>query len=34
MGYASALAYVLFVIIVGLTLFQFWFQKRWVHYEL
>ena len=34
MGYASALAYVLFVIIVSLTLFQFWFQKRWVHYEL
>lgn len=34
MGYASSLAYVLFVIIVSLTLFQFWFQKRWVHYEL
>ena len=34
MGYASALAYVLFVIIVSLTLFQFWFQRRWVHYEL
>jgi multiple sugar transport system permease protein len=34
MGYASALAYVLFVIIVSLTMFQFWFQKRWVHYEL
>ena len=34
MGYASALAYILFVIIVSLTLFQFWFQKRWVHYEL
>ncbi|MBV7332140.1 sugar ABC transporter permease [Chloroflexi bacterium TSY] len=34
MGYASALAYVLFVIIVMLTLFQFWFQRRWVHYEI
>lgn len=34
MGYASALAYVLFVIIVGMTLFQFWFQRRWVHYEI
>ncbi|MFN8494641.1 MAG: sugar ABC transporter permease [Caldilineaceae bacterium] len=34
MGYASALAYVLFMIIVVLTLFQFSLQKRWVHYEL
>lgn len=34
MGYASALAYVLFIIIVALTLFQFWFQRRWVHYEI
>lgn len=34
MGYASALAYVLFMVIVVLTLFQFSLQKRWVHYEL
>jgi multiple sugar transport system permease protein len=34
MGYASALAYILFVIIVALTLFQFSLQQRWVHYEL
>jgi multiple sugar transport system permease protein len=34
MGYASALAYILFVIIVVLTLFQFSLQQRWVHYEL
>lgn len=34
MGYASTLAYVLFVIIVVLTLIQFYLQRRWVHYEL
>jgi len=34
MGYASALAYVLFAIILVLTLFQFRGQSRWVHYEL
>lgn len=34
MGYASTLAYVLFVIIVVLTLIQFALQRRWVHYEL
>lgn len=33
MGYASALAYVLFFILLGLTAFQFRMQKRWVHYE-
>ncbi len=33
MGYASALAWELFVIVVGLTLVQFWSQKHWVHYE-
>ena len=33
MGYASALAWILFVIILGLTLAQLWFSKRWVHYE-
>lgn len=34
MGYASALAYILFAIILLLTLFQFRLQSRWVHYEL
>jgi multiple sugar transport system permease protein len=33
MGYASALAYVLFIIILVLTLIQFRFEKRWVHYD-
>lgn len=32
-GYASALAYVLFVIIMILTLIQFGLQKKWVFYE-
>lgn len=31
-GYASALAWVLFAIILAATLLQFWGQKRWVHY--
>jgi len=31
-GYASAAAWVLFAIILGATLLQFWGQKRWVHY--
>jgi multiple sugar transport system permease protein len=34
MGYASALAYILFFIILVLTLIQFRGQSRWVHYEL
>ena len=33
MGYASALAYVLFVIIAVVTFVQFRLQRRWVHYE-
>lgn len=33
MGYASALAYVLFFILLALTLIQLRLQKRWVHYE-
>jgi multiple sugar transport system permease protein len=33
MGYASALAWVLFAIVLALTLFQLWLSKRWVHYE-
>lgn len=33
MGYASALAWILFVIIISVTLFQIWLSKRWVYYE-
>lgn len=33
MGYASALAWVLFFIILALTLVQLWLAKRWVYYE-
>jgi multiple sugar transport system permease protein len=33
MGYASALAWILFVIMMALTLFQMWLSRRWVHYE-
>lgn len=32
-GYASAMAYVLFVVIMLFTLLQFLMQKRWVHYS-
>lgn len=34
MGYASALAWVIFAIILALTLFQFKIAPRWVHYEV
>lgn len=33
MGYASALALELFVILVGFTIAQFWISQRWVYYE-
>jgi multiple sugar transport system permease protein len=33
MGYASALAWILFLIILSMTLFQMWLSKRWVYYE-
>lgn len=33
MGYASALAWVLFLIILTLTIIQFRFAQRWVYYE-
>ena len=33
MGYASAIAWVIFVIILVLTGIQLWAQKYWVHYE-
>lgn len=32
-GYASAIAFILFLIIFALTLLQWQFRKRWVHYE-
>ncbi|MFF4772628.1 carbohydrate ABC transporter permease [Microtetraspora fusca] len=32
MGYASAIAWVLFVLVLALTLVQFRLQRRWVHY--
>ena len=34
MGYASALAYILFAIILALTVVQFKLQARWVSYDL
>lgn len=34
MGYASAMAWVLFVVILVLTLIQFKLSKRWVYYEM
>ena len=33
MGYASALAWILFMIILGLTLLQLWGSSKWVYYE-
>jgi multiple sugar transport system permease protein len=33
MGYASAMAWVLFAIILLITLFQLWLARRWVFYE-
>ena len=33
MGYASSLAWVMFVMIMALTGFQFWLQRKWVHYD-
>jgi multiple sugar transport system permease protein len=33
MGYASALAWILFAVIFALTMFQLWSSKRWVHYQ-
>lgn len=33
MGYASAVSFTLFVILIVLTLFQFWGARKWVHYE-
>lgn len=33
MGYAAAISMTLFVVILALTLLQFWGSRRWVHYE-
>ncbi len=33
MGYASAMAWILFVIVLALTLVQLWLSKKWVHYD-
>lgn len=33
MGYAAAMAWVLFAIILVLTLFQMWLSSKWVYYE-
>ena len=33
MGYASALAWGLFFIVLSVTLLQFWLARRWVYYE-
>ncbi len=33
MGYASAMAWVLFLIVLVLTLIQLYFSKKWVHYD-
>ncbi len=33
MGYASALAWILFVIVLMLTMLQLWLSKKWVHYD-
>lgn len=33
MGYASAIAWVMFAMIMALTAFQFWMQRKWVHYD-
>jgi ABC-type sugar transport system permease subunit/ABC-type glycerol-3-phosphate transport system substrate-binding protein len=33
MGYASAMAWVLFLIVLALTLFQMWIGRRWIQYE-
>jgi len=32
-GYASAIAFVLFIVVVSLTALQFRVQRKWVHYE-
>jgi multiple sugar transport system permease protein len=33
MGYASAMSWVLGILIMAITLLNFWISRRWVHYE-
>jgi multiple sugar transport system permease protein len=33
MGYASAMAWTLFIVIAAITMFQWKMQKHWVHYD-
>lgn len=33
MGYASAQAFILFIVILVITMVQMYIQKRWVHYQ-
>ncbi len=33
MGYASALAWEFFIIVIGFTIVQFYMSRRWVYYE-
>jgi multiple sugar transport system permease protein len=33
MGYAAALAWQFFFIVIAITIFQFYMSKRWVYYE-
>lgn len=33
MGYTCAIAWILFVIVLAVTLFQLWLSRRWVYYE-
>jgi multiple sugar transport system permease protein len=33
MGYASAMAWIMLLIVLALTAFAFWSSKRWVHYQ-
>jgi multiple sugar transport system permease protein len=33
MGYSGALAWILFVIVLALTMLQLWAGRKWVHYE-
>ena len=32
MGAASAMAWILFLLVLGITLFQLWLGRKWVHY--
>jgi multiple sugar transport system permease protein len=33
-GYASSIAWILFILIMALTAIQLWLQRRWVHYDV